>query len=239
MQTFPNHLEAGPKGFATLQALLEGSPWYPRLASDVQSRVLSEMSVQQVPAGGMLLRRGDLPHHWYGVISGLLKWSVTTLDGRSISFGGMSPGSWFGEGTLWRGLPRPADVIALQPSLVAVMPRDAFEWLCESELPFAHFLIHQITERMYWFMEGWGAERVLDADGKVKRALAGLFHPWLYPYGHRHIAISQEEVANLAGVSRPRCNQALKRLQADGLLKLEYGGLTVNDLDGLRRAAGS
>lgn len=223
-------------GFASLHDLLEGSPWYPKLASAVRERVLAEMSAQPVPAGVALLRRGELPNHWYGVIKGLLKWSTSTADGRSITFGGMSPGSWFGEGTLWRGLPRPADVIALQASVVAVMPRDTFEWLCRHELTFTHFLIQQLTERMYWFMEGWGADRLLDVDGQVKRALAGLFHPWLYPHGQRHIAISQEEVANLAGVSRPRCNRALKRLQDGGLLKLEYGGLTVLDVEGLRRS---
>ena len=237
MSLRPRTANARPNGFATLQDLLDGSPWYPRLVSAVQERVRAEMSQQLVPGGVALVHRGDVPHHWYGVISGLLKWSTTTADGRSISFGGQSPGSWFGEGTLWRGLPRPADVIALQPSVVAVMPRHTFEWLCENELAFNHFLIQQITERMYWFMEGWGADRALDADGQVKRALAGLFHPWLYPHGRLHIALSQEEVANLAGVSRPRCNRALKRLQDDGLLKIEYSGLTVLDLDGLRQAA--
>ena len=119
------------------------------------------------------------------------------------------------------------------------MPRDTFEWLCETQIAFTHFLIQQLTERMYWFMEGWGADRMLDAEGQVKRALVGLFHPWLYPHGPRHVAVSQEEVANLAGVSRPRCNRALKRLEELGLLKLEYGGLTVLDLDRLRHAAGA
>jgi CRP-like cAMP-binding protein len=225
--------------FATLENLLVNSPWFSRLADDAQGRVRAEMREQSVPEGVALLRRGEPPHHWYGVVSGLLKWSTTTAGGRSITFGGMSPGSWFGEGTLWRGLPRPADVIALQPSVVAVMPRHTFEWLCESEITFTHFLIQQITERMYWFMDSWAADRTLDAEGQVKRALAGLFHPWLYPHGPRHVAVSQEEVANLAGVSRPRCNRALKQLEELGMLKLEYGGLTVLDLDGLRRSAGA
>lgn len=39
--------------------------------------------------------QGEMPHHWYGVSSGLLKWSVTATDGRSITFGGMSTGSRF------------------------------------------------------------------------------------------------------------------------------------------------
>ena len=83
---------------------------------------------------------------------------------------------------------------------------------------------------MHWFMESWVADRVL-------RALAGMFHPWLYPHGHSHGQVSQEEVTALAGVSRPRCNRVLRQLEEAGLLKLEYGGLTVLDLDALRQAA--
>ena len=49
--------------------------------------------------------------------------------------------------------------------------------------------------------------------------------------------VTGKEIANLAGVSRPRCNKALKQLEQLGILKLEYGGLTVLDLDGLRRLA--
>jgi CRP/FNR family transcriptional regulator, cyclic AMP receptor protein len=224
-------------GFATLQALLDSSPWYPKLASAVQARVRAEMSQQTVAAGVTLAHRGDFPNHWFGVISGLLKWSISRADGSAITYGGESPGSWFGEGTLWRGLPRPANVVALKPSVIAVMPRHTFEWLYGNELSFSHFLIEQLNERMFWFMESWAADRTLDADGRVTRALVGLFHPWLHPHGQLHIELSQEEVANLAGVSRPRCNHALKRLQDDGLLKLEYGGLTVLDLVRLRHAA--
>jgi CRP-like cAMP-binding protein len=224
-------------GFATLEELLALSPWYPRLDAAVQARVHAEMSEVRIAAGAMLTRRGEFPNHWFGVIGGLLKWSMTTSEGHSITFGGLSPGSWFGEGTLLRGAPRTADAVALQPSRVALMPRDTFEWLYTTNLHFNHFLLQQINERMHWFMESWAADRVLDADGQVLRALAGMFHPWLYPHGHSHVQISQEEVAALAGVSRPRCNRALKHLEESGLLKLEYGSLTVLDLDALRQAA--
>jgi CRP-like cAMP-binding protein len=224
-------------GFASLEELLALSPWYPQLDTAVQARVRAEMSEVRVEAGAMQSKRGEYPNHWFAVISGLLKWSMTTLEGQSITFGGLSPGSWFGEGTLLRGAPRAADAVALQPGRVALMPRDTFEWLYATNLHFNHFLLQQLNERMHWFMESWAADRVLDADGQVLRALAGMFHPWLYPHGHPHVQISQEEVAALAGVSRPRCNRALRQLEDAGLLKLEYGGLTVLDLDKLRQAA--
>ena len=52
------------------------------------------------------------------------------------------------------------------------------------------------------------------------------------------IAISQEEIGYLAGVSRQRVNRALQTLEQAGFLTTQYGGLTVLDLDALRRFGG-
>jgi CRP/FNR family cyclic AMP-dependent transcriptional regulator len=84
-------------------------------------------------------------------------------------------------------------------------------------------------------MGSYAAHRLLDADSQVARALAGLFHPWLHPGSEPHLQTSQEEIANLSGVSRQRCNAALNRLKEAGFLRIEYGGITVIDLEGLRR----
>lgn len=49
------------------------------------------------------------------------------------------------------------------------------------------------------------------------------------------LRITQQELGYLAGLSRQRVNEALHALQALGLIRIEYGGLRVLDLDGLRR----
>ncbi|MEJ8812196.1 Crp/Fnr family transcriptional regulator [Variovorax ureilyticus] len=219
----------------TIPRLLALSGWFPQLDGEVQARVLDEMREEPVAAGAALCRRGEVPLHWYGTLEGLLKWSVTSDDGRSVTFGGLTVGSWFGEGTLLRAVPRSADIIALRDSRVAVMPRDTFEWLHRTQMTFNHFLLAQINERLHWFMGNYAAHRLLDADSQVARALAGLFHPWLHPLGQKHLQTSQEEIAALSGLSRQRCNAALKRLRDAGLLRIEYGGITVIDVEGLRR----
>ena len=61
-----------------------------------------------------------------------------------------------------------------------------------------------------------------------------MFHRELHPGTHLHLRISQEELANLCGISRQRCNVALQRFKKSGLIEIEYGGITVRDLDGLR-----
>ncbi|MBI5790693.1 MAG: winged helix-turn-helix domain-containing protein, partial [Rhodocyclales bacterium] len=52
------------------------------------------------------------------------------------------------------------------------------------------------------------------------------------------IAISQEEIGYLAGVSRQRVNRSLQTLEKSGFLVAQYGGVTVLDLDGLRHFGG-
>ncbi|MBU0749249.1 MAG: Crp/Fnr family transcriptional regulator [Gammaproteobacteria bacterium] len=215
--------------------LLKTSAWFPVLDDAAQQRGLDDLREVDVPQGAALCRRGDTPVHWYGAIDGLLKWTVTSGDGRSVTLGGLSAGSWFGEGTLLRGVPRTADIIALRPSRVALLSLDTFNWLHATQRSFDHFLLRQINERMHWFLGTFTAHHLLDTDSQVARALAGLFHPFLYPGMDRHLQISQEEIANLTGVSRQRCNAALKRLQESGILQIEYGGITVLDLPGLRR----
>jgi len=48
------------------------------------------------------------------------------------------------------------------------------------------------------------------------------------------LRITQQELACLVGLSRQRVNEALAALQAQGLIRVEYGGLRVLDIDALR-----
>lgn len=128
-------------------------------------------------------------------------------------------GSWFGEGTLLRGRPRRADLVALRHSRVATLSFETFDWLRRTEPGFNEFLLQQINERLHWFMGNFAAHRLLDTDKLVARALVGLVHPLLNPRGERHLTISQEELANLAAVFRQRCNQSLLALKRLGLVQ--------------------
>ena len=62
-----------------------------------------------------------------------------------------------------------------------------------------------------------------------------LFNPLLYPGTAAQLQLSQEEIGLLSGVSRQRANQALQVLEKAGLLKIEYGGVRVLDVEGLKR----
>ena len=86
-------------------------------------------------------------------------------------------------------------------------------------------------------MGNFAAHRLLDADRLVARALLGLVHPLLNPRGERYLTISQEELANLATVSRQRCNESLVTMKRNGLVQLDYGAVMPLDLAALQQLA--
>lgn len=221
----------------TLDALLEQSSWFIALDTPARTLVRAEAREHAVVQGDSVSRYGELQHAWYGILEGLIKWSITTADGRTITLGGQSVGSWFGEGSILRDQPRQSDLIALRHSRIAMIPNSTFHWLRSHSPAFNEFLLQQVNDRLHWFMGNYMAQRLLDTHSQVARALVGLVHPLLNPRGEMHLLLSQEELANLAAVSRQSCNSALSRFKSEGLVKSEYGGIVVLDLAGLHKLA--
>lgn len=156
-------------------------------------------------------------------------------SGKSVTFTGVPTGGWFGEGAVLKHEVRKYDVMALRRSRIAFIPRETFQWLLDTSLPFTRFLLMQLNERLGQFIAAVEYERLLDIDSRVARAVSSLFNELLYPRLGNTLEISQEEIGLLAGISRQRANQALKVLEQQGLVRVDYGVIEVRDLVGLRQ----
>jgi CRP/FNR family cyclic AMP-dependent transcriptional regulator len=171
------------------------------------------------------------------VLDGLLKMSNEPGAGAPITFTGVPPGAWFGEGTLLKREPYRYNIESLRKSTVAGLPVDTFHDLLERSIPFNRFVLNQLNERLGQFIAARETDRLNDPDTRVARNLAALFHPVLYPGVGGLLRITQQELGYLVGLSRQRVNEALSALQVQGLIAVEYGGVRVLDLQGLRRYA--
>jgi CRP/FNR family transcriptional regulator, cyclic AMP receptor protein len=223
-----------PAQHPTLLESIHAATWAPVLTPEQMARVEADCYEVFVPKGGFVCRKGEVVDYWVGIISGMVKMNNFSPNGKSVTFTGVPAGSWFGEGSLLKNELRKYDAMALRDSRIARMPADTFNWLLETSLPFTRFLLMQLNERLGQFIGMVEYERLLDVDTRVARCLAGLFNTHLYPGTDHLVQISQEEVGLLSGASRQRANQALQVLEKQGLLRLDYGGIRILDLDGLR-----
>jgi CRP-like cAMP-binding protein len=222
----------------TFARMLRASPWARALPEGGLARIEAETAIRACPAGSLVCRKGEQVEAWIGVVDGLVKMANVSAEGKQTSFVGVAAGGWFGEGSLLKDEPRRYDIVALRASSIAYMPKATFMWLLDTSMPFNRFLLTQLNERLAQFIGMVEHDRLLGPDARLARCLAAMFNPHLYPGAGPTLPISQEQIAQLAGLSRQRANRALQRLAQAGLLRIEYGGITVVDLPGLRRFDG-
>jgi CRP-like cAMP-binding protein len=214
---------------------LRGIPWLDRLDDEERARVREDLRVVQVEPGELVCRVGRPVTYWFGVLGGLLKMSNDTALGMPITFTGLPPGGWFGEGTVLKREAYRYNIQALRKSLVTGITVDTFHWLLDRSIGFNRYVMMQLNERLGQFIAAREIDRLGNVNERVARSLGALFHPVLYPGVGDLLRITQQELGYLVGLSRQRVNEALQALQVAGVIRIEYGGLRVLDLEELRR----
>ncbi len=213
---------------------LRAIPWFGQLTALEKERAAADLRVAEAAVGDYVCRTGRAATYWFGVIDGLLKMSADDADGKTITFTGVAPGGWFGEGTMIKREPYRYNIQALRKSAVVGLHVDAFHWLLDNSFGFNRFVMNQLNERLGQFIAAREIDRITNPDVRVARNLAALFNPVLFSGVGSVLRITQQELAYLVGLSRQRVNEALNTLHAQGLIEIQYGGLRVVNLALLR-----
>jgi SulP family sulfate permease len=106
----------------------------PHLEAYLERRSLAE--------GTVLIRQGDPPDDLFVLESGRLRVELTTPEGERLRLSTVRPGVVVGEVALYSGVPRTADVIAEEPSVVLELTRASIERL-EAEEPETAAALHR------------------------------------------------------------------------------------------------
>jgi CRP-like cAMP-binding protein len=209
-------------------------PWLQALDEPERERAQDALIVTTAQPGDHICRLGRPVTYWFGLVDGLLKMNNDDSLGPVITFTGLAPGGWFGEGTALKHEPYRYNVQALRKSHVAGIPIATFDWLIDHSLGFNRFVMNQLNERLGQFIAAREIDRLGSPDLRVARNLAAMFHPLLYPNVGGILRITQQELAYLVGLSRQRVNEALTTLAELGWIRVEYGGVRLLDLQALR-----
>ena len=205
-----------------------------------QERALADLKVVKVEPGELLCRVGRPVTYWFGVIDGLLKMSNDTAMGIPITFTGLPPGGWFGEGTVIKREAYRYNIQALRKSTGRRPDASRPSTGCSTAA--SRSTASSCSSSTSGSASSSAAreiDRLNDPDARVARSLAALFHPVLYPGVGTLLRITQQELGYLVGLSRQRVNEALHALQARGLIRVEYGGVGPRPRRPARRSLGA
>lgn len=220
-----------------LKKFLVNTLWANYLTEDEYNLILSKSNIRKHKEGSYIFHEGDIVDHWIGVIEGIVKLGSISKNGKVVAFTYVSDGGWFGEGSLLKQEPRKYDAVALIDTEIACIPIDLFMSILDKNISFNRYLIDQINERLGQLITMLESERTSNPEVRVSECLSLLYNKQLYPSTDVQLNISQEEIAQLCGLSRQHVNGALHSLEKRGWLKVNFGSVTIIEIGKLKKIA--
>jgi CRP/FNR family transcriptional regulator, cyclic AMP receptor protein len=209
------------------------------LSESDQARVLDSARRRGFAVGETLFSEGDPGTALHLIESGRVAIRVTTPDGEVATLTVVGPGEAFGEmALLRRSSTRTASAIAMEPVTTLSLERDVFLRLCVEHPHVERLLIGLLAARVERLSGHLVEALYLGVDKRVLRRLLELCRVYGAPGAETVVVpLTQEELAGLAGTTRPTVNTLLRQLQDKGMVALSRGRVEVLDMAALARAS--
>lgn len=203
-----------------------------------RAEVLSRCRRRNFERGELLCRQGDPGESMHLIETGRLSVSASLPSGDRVTLRILGPGECFGELALVGPFTsRTAEVRAMEPSSTLVLRRAAFEALLAQDHSLERALLLLLAERVDQLSTALLEGLFVGLDRRVERRLVELAGRGSGGEGTVVLLLTQAQLADLAGGTRPSVNAALQRLVRAGIISLGRGRVLIHDLGELTRRA--
>lgn len=223
---------------------LASGRWFAALPTDFAAGLLRMAQVRVLQAGQALFLRGDAACGVYAVVRGAIDISNTAGHGeqaRAALLTRLEPPTWFGEIALFDGSTRTHDAHAAAACTLLHVPQEALLGWLHAHPSHWHALALLLTDKLRTAFVAIEKLAWLPAPQRLARRLVLMAEGYGQWNGERRsrrsLALSQEDLALMLGISRQTANRILKGLQERGLLQVHRGEIEICDLQGLRKAS--
>ena len=139
-----------------IATILGSSQIFGTLDHIARAAVAAELRPATFATGHLIFARGDLGRELYVVLSGRVRLSVLTIDGRELTFAHANAGEIFGEIAMLDGKARTADATAVEETHTMLLSRSALDGLMSS--------IPELTQSVIAFV----CDRLREADMQLE-----------------------------------------------------------------------
>jgi CRP-like cAMP-binding protein len=200
-------------------------PLLSSLSPEDRRSVLSTSRRRRFAAGEVIVHEGDPGDALHLIAKGRVGVRVTTPGGSTVLVNVHGRGSAFGHQALIEpSARRNATIAALEPTETLSIDRESFERLRAQHTGVDRLLIEILSAEVRRLTNLLAEALYESAETRVLRRLLDL--DAIYD---GTIPLTQDNLASMAGTTRPTANGVLQRLVSDGVLRLGRGKLEVLD----------
>jgi len=208
------------------------------LPAEAAAQFAALASRRRLADGELLYARRDPAEALYGLIRGRIRLSNVAPDGREVLAALFEPGDWIGELSLFDGLPRTHDAVAMGEAEVFVLPRPKLLSLLDAEPRLYRHLAARLARQLRLALSYIDDAVFLPLSLRLAKRLLQLARV----YGQEtpqglllDLHLPQEDLGRMLGASRQSVSKELKHWEKQGLLGLDYGRVLIRDLAAFRR----
>lgn len=217
---------------------LKKVPLFSELDDEELHQLASVMREQHYKKHTTIVHADDPGSALYILKSGLVKVTIEDQHGYEMILRILYPTDFFGDMSLLDGMPRSATVTTQELSEVLTISREHFLSIMEKSPKIMLKLTVVLSKRLRTANELIHSLAFFDVYGKVARVLLNLA-------GERgrvteqgtviDMRLTQQELAELAGMTRETMARTLREFQQAGCIRVESGIISILALDMLRR----
>ncbi|WP_417615710.1 Crp/Fnr family transcriptional regulator [Parasphingorhabdus sp.] len=210
---------------------LAGTGFVMALPDNVRRDLLARGQARVFERGQIIQQRGDAARAFWYIESGSVQIGRYGIDGRLILFALLGAGETFGELAFMGEFPRTVDAIAGSDCTLIRIGDSELQSLMDSDPAVTRLLLKTMALTVQQAFNLIEASRNLSVPQRLAQALLQLCGDQA---DGAAIMVTQQDLADLVGVSRVSVGKALTGLQEAGMVEPGYGCVTIRDGTALR-----
>lgn len=206
------------------QQNIEAGPWFSKLSPALRGAILARSHVRHLSDGALLISRGTPGDEWCGVAKGAVRVSTVSLSGKQVTLTYAEPGTWFGDISLFDGLPHTHDAHAHGETTLLIVRKADFKELLAQHLELYDALLRLQCRRLRLMFDAFEDLNTRPLSARLAKQILLLARRYGIVQGEEiriGLQLAQEDLAQLLGASRQRVNQELKGFERDGAVRVE------------------
>jgi CRP/FNR family transcriptional regulator, cyclic AMP receptor protein len=188
--------------------------------------IVSMARPRRIASGTTLFVKGDAGTELFAVVSGTVKITVPSSDGREAMITLLHRGDMFGEIALLDGQPRTADAVAMTDCDLMVITRRDFLRFVDGEPNVAQKLIAFLCMRLRTADARIEEAALLNLPTRLARLLVQLLEDNAVA-DNKKLAITQQKISEMLGASRESVNKHLQAWAKRKVIALKRGLIVV------------
>jgi CRP-like cAMP-binding protein len=207
-------------------------PFLARLGPGDREALEATAHRRRLPKGAVAFWEGDASDDVMILVSGRMKASAASSDGREVILSILDEGDILGELSALDGVPRSATVTTLEPVEALVLPRSRFETLLRDRPGIAIEMLRIVTEKLREASQRQLEFATVDALGRLCRCVLDLADRYGEPGPdgrNVQVPFAQHDLAAWTGLSREAIVKGLRTLRTLGWIETSGRRLTLLD----------